>query len=281
MPEYQPSQNNRMQTFAANIPRVSIACSLPALQEQAARLAKYLGLSLRAGHEAADLVLHLTERHLELLCPGNPELTGPVLAEFVAGAAGYRRQHGGKETLLRAVGIKTGKAMTLLDATGGLGRDAFILACHGGAVQLVERHPVIGVLLADGLRRALRHPETREAAARITLNIADSRQVLAKLAHEGHQVDVVYLDPMFPERTKSAKVKKELQILQMLVGQEGDYGELLEAALRAAGWRVVVKRPKGAPSLPGPAPSHSHGGATTRFDIYLRPNRHRCTGISP
>lgn len=267
-----------MQNLATRIPRVRVACSLPALQEQAGRLAHDLGLPDHTGREAPDLVLHLTKHHLELLCPGNPELTGPVLVEFVTGAAGYRRRAGGNEMLLRAIGHKAGRAMTVLDATGGLGRDAFILASHGCEVQLVERHPVIGALLADGLRRALRHQQTREAAARITLRIADSRQVMAELVPGGQWIDVVYLDPMFPQRSKSAKVKKELQVLQLLAGTEEGGGELLTEALRAAGDRVVVKRPKGAPSLPGPAPSHSHRGTTTRFDVYLRPDRNRSAG---
>lgn len=161
----------------------------------------------------------------------------------------------------------------MLDATGGLGRDAFILASHGCTVRLVERQPVIGALLADGLRRALAHPETRMAAERITLTIADSRLLLTELANTGQHYAVVYLDPMFPQRDKSAKVKKELQVLQLLVGQEEDGEELLAAALGVAGSRVVVKRPKGAPPLPGPKPSHSHAGTTTRFDVYLKPAR--------
>lgn len=266
-----------MQT-SNRIPRIGVARNLPSLEEQAARLAQDLGLPAQNGQEAPDLVLHLTEHHLELLCPGNPELTGPVLVEFVTGAAGYRRRHGGNEKLLRAIGHKANRPVTVLDATGGLGRDAFILASHGCTVRLVERHPVIGALLADGLRRALAHPETREAAARITLAIADSKQVLAELALAGQWVDVVYLDPMFPQRSKSAKVKKELQVLQLLAGREEDSGELLAAALGATGGRVVVKRPKSAPSLPGPAPSHSHAGTTTRFDVYLRPGGNLGTG---
>ena len=266
-----------MQT-ATRIPRIGVACSLPSLEEQAARLAKDLGISSPPDREPPDLVLHLTEHHLELLCPGNPELTGAVLVEFVNGAAGYRRRHGGHEMLLRAVGHKSGRPLSVLDATGGLGRDAFILASHGCTVRIVERHPVIAALLADGLRRALQHPETQRAAARITLTSKDSRQVLAELALEKQEVDVVYLDPMFPQRSKSAKVKKELQMLQMLAGAEEDNGELLAAALRTAAPRVVVKRPKGAPSLPGPPPSHNHTGTTTRFDVYIRPGGNRSPG---
>lgn len=221
-------------------------------------------------HEDAGLILNLTHRHLEVSCPADPALTGPVLVEFVTGAAGYRRRLGGNEMLLRAVGLKKNRPYTVLDATGGLGRDAFILASHGCTVLLVERNPIIGALLADGLRRALAHPETTAAAARITLTVADSRQVLTTMGNEGQQVDAIYLDPMFPRRTKSAKVKKELQVLQLLTGKQEDGGELLAAALGTACSRVVVKRPKGAPPLPGPAPSHSHSGTTTRFDVYIR-----------
>lgn len=259
----------------------AVTCTHPDLAEQAARLAQSLGLQVFTGQDLPDLILNLTDHHLELRCPGNPELTGPVLVEFVTGAAGYRRRHGGHEMLLRAVGHKGNRSVTVLDATGGLGRDAFILASHGCTVRLVEHHPVIGALLADGLRRALAHPETNEAAARITLTIADSRQVLADLAQGGQQVDVVYLDPMFPQRSKSAKVKKELQMLQLLAGMEEDSGELLSTALCTTAGRVVVKRPKGAPSLPGPAPSHSHSGTTTRFDVYLRPGRNRSAEVRP
>ncbi|MFZ5798608.1 MAG: hypothetical protein C4563_00305 [Desulfobulbus sp.] len=256
---------------SVRIPRISVACSLPALRAQADRLAASLGLRLADDQTGTDLLLRLTERHLELLSPGNRELTGAVFVEFVVGKAGYRRRQGGREMLLRAVGCKAKQPRKVLDATGGLGRDAFILADHGCTVRVVERHPVIAALLADGLRRALGHPETGEAAARITLTLADSRHILADMARTGEQLDVVYLDPMFPPRSKSAKVKKDLRILQLLTGPEEDGGTLLAAALQTAAARVVVKRPKGAPALPGPAPSHSHAGATTRFDVYLRP----------
>ena len=264
-----------MPSFAPNSMHTGITCGHSGLVEQAARLANSLGIALLTGTEGAELILNLTDHHLELLCPADPSLTGPVLVDFVTGAAGYRRRHGGAEMLLRAVSNKQKRPLTVLDATGGLGRDAFILASHGCTVRLVERQPVIGALLADGLRRALAHPETRAAAQRIILTIADSRQLLAELAGEGQPVDVIYLDPMFPKRSKSAKVKKEMQVLQLLEGKEEDNGDLLAAALGVAGNRVVVKRPKGALSLPGPVPSHSHAGITTRFDVYLRPGQSR------
>jgi len=89
------------------------------------------------------------------------------------------------------------------------------------------------------------------------------------MQHTGQQVDVVYLDPMFPARRKSARVKKELQILQMLAVNSTPHEQLLEAALASAGNRVVVKRPRKAPPLTSRSPSHSLSGKTIRFDVYI------------
>ena len=78
---------------------------------------------------------------------------------------------------------------------------------------------------------------------------------------------------MFPERGKSSLVKKEMQILQKLLGHENDSKKLLQTSLQAADKRVVVKRPLKAPSLDDRAPSHSLKGKTTRFDVYMIPDR--------
>ena len=83
------------------------------------------------------------------------------------------------------------------------------------------------------------------------------------------RVDVVYLDPMFPERRKSAQVKKELQMLQMLATCEPSPEHLLTAALATAAKRVVVKRPRRAPCFTTRSPSHSLSGKTIRFDVYI------------
>ena len=79
---------------------------------------------------------------------------------------------------------------------------------------------------------------------------------------------VVYLDPMFPHREKSALVKKEMRALRPLVGDDDDASALLDAARRLASHRVVVKRPRHAEALGGVAPAHMLEGASSRFDIY-------------
>ena len=84
------------------------------------------------------------------------------------------------------------------------------------------------------------------------------------------EVDVIYLDPMFPERTKSAKVKKNMQVLQQYLGHEDEPAGLLDTCLLTARRRVVVKRPRYAGWLDACKPSQEITGKSSRFDIYLR-----------
>jgi len=80
--------------------------------------------------------------------------------------------------------------------------------------------------------------------------------------------DVVYLDPMFPEKRKTAAVKKDMAAFHTLVGSDDDADALLPLALQAARYRVVVKRPRHAPHLDNCKPGMVLEGESTRFDIY-------------
>lgn len=196
-----------------------------------------------------------------------------IAVDFSAGACQYRRLHGGGrgQPVARAVGLKKGNRIpSVLDATAGLGRDAFVLASLGCTVQLFERSPLVHLLLQDGLQRAqaAADPDLRTIAGRMSLQHGDVRQRLEQCAaHE--RPDVVYLDPMFPERRKaSAAVKKEMAVFHALVGADEDAGSLLPLALDTALYRVVVKRPRHAPHLAGIKPGLVLEGESTRFDIY-------------
>lgn len=194
---------------------------------------------------------------------------GPVRAEFVSGKAGYRREHGGGtgQLVARAIGLqKTRASLHVVDATAGLGQDAFVLAGLGCQVTLFERNPVIHALLADGLARAALNTECAPIVARMTLRQGSSEAWLAA-APEG-AADVVYLDPMFPHRDKSALVKKEMQVFRAVVGDDDDAEALLAAALKAARYRVVVKRPRKAPGIAGPEPATRIEGKSSRYDLY-------------
>lgn len=213
--------------------------------------------------------LHLTTERLELR-EQSSGTTGPLYVDFVAGRAAHRRRFGGgrNQSLARAVGLKGGISPIVVDVTAGLGRDGFVLACLGCTVELVERSPIIAALLRDGLSRAVRDPEIGALVGeRLRLVEADSREFLSLLP-ESLYPDVIYLDPMYPHRRKSALVKKEMRLLRQLIGDDGDAPDLLAIALTRAKRRVVVKRPRTAPPLAGPEPSFQIATPHTRFDIY-------------
>jgi 16S rRNA (guanine1516-N2)-methyltransferase len=188
-----------------------------------------------------------------------------------------RRIAGGKRQLLgRAVGLVRHPAPRILDATGGLGRDAFVLASLGATVVVAERNVTIAALLADARIRALADPAAATAAARIEIVAADARNLLAPPpalagAPAGERFDVVYLDPMYPERGRHALARKELQLLRELAGPDADADALLAPALANARRRVVVKRPLKASPLAGREPSLAFAGTQARFDVYLVP----------
>ncbi len=207
---------------------------------------------------------------LRALGPGAP---GPVRCDFAGGGARHRRLYGGgrSQAIARATGLKTRKDLFVADLTAGLGGDAFVLAGLGARVAMVERHPVVAALLADGLARARKaageDPALGDILGRLSLAATDARHWLKSLAGEAVP-DVIYLDPMFPERKKSARVRKSMALFQGLVGEDGDAHQVLTLALDRARHRVVVKRPSHAPALGGREPGYSLKGKSVRFDIY-------------
>ena len=246
---------------------------------------------------------------LMLVDQSRPEYD-PLVVDFLSGPLLYRLKNGLSKTqpMGKALGLKSfraGEGPSVLDATAGMGTDAFIMSAMGCRVRAIEQSPVIFRLLQDGHERlrlatlAETLPETlpetrdeavrnspntqahlsinamkamREIAGRLSFENAVSHEVLKNLAQGGLESfpDVIYLDPMYPEegRSKSALPKKEMQIFRRLLGQDLDTEELLELALSVARARVVVKRPLSAPALGGRV-THSFEGKTARFDMYL------------
>ncbi len=258
------------------MPTIAVAYTIPELETIARRLALRLDIPLTgSGVADAELQLRVAPHasgpgyRVELQQLG-PDAPGPIVVDFVGGAVGHRRRvgEGRKQPLARAVGLKHGATPTVLDATAGLGRDAFVLATLGCTLTLIERNPIIAALLENGLQRARANAETAPVVARMALQCTDARSYLESL-NDSAQPDVIYLDPMYPHRTKTAAVKKEMRALQTLLGEDGDADLLLKLALRCAQHRVVVKRPRSADNLGSQAPHHCIVSPNTRFDVYL------------
>lgn len=253
---------------AASINAPTIICDDPADHPRAEALARSLGLTLvgtETESQPGTWQLAVTPERLELRQCG-PKAPGPVFVDLASGRLGYRGAHvsARKEPLARAVGIKGGHRPHVVDATAGLGRDALILALLGCRVTLLERHPVIAALLADGMARAAQEPALAETVERMMLVRGDAGPWLQE-----HVGDVVTLDPMYPHRDKSALVKKDMRAFRAVVGDDADAAGVLGAALAAARERVVVKRPARAEPLGGQTPDFQVPGSSTRFDVYL------------
>lgn len=249
---------------------------------------------------AAELAVPLLDTGLEAstLEPGKLVLTidagvpgirlggrggpGAVSVDFADRALAARRRAGHNELLGRAVGWKAAKAPAVLDSTGGFGRDAFLLADLGCSVLLCERQPLMALLLDVAIQRAATSgdPWLADVCTRMQLHRGDARELESAPISSR---DVIYLDPMFPLDRRAAP-GKDMQVLHRLLGAENGAGTgtengvkeddgsgLFAWALEQPVARVVVKRPRRAAALPGPAPGHSLQGRSVRFDVYPRP----------
>ena len=183
-----------------------------------------------------------------------------------------RQDRLGRELLVKAARVRGVDAPVVVDATAGLGEDSLLLAAAGFKVTMFEKDPVIAALLRDSLERALAVPELEPVVGRMELVEGDS---VAGLRALGFAPDVVFLDPMFPGRTKSAAVKKKFQLLHQLERPCEDERELLDAALAAGPRKVVIKRPPKGPLLAGARPSYQLSGKAVRYDVIVPPARTR------
>ena len=215
-----------------------------------------------------DYELKLSEVGLQLIKLDNSFT--PLQIDFIAGKNRHRRLYGGgiNQPLSKAVGIKLLGKPSVLDVTAGLGRDAFVIATLGCQVTMVERNPVIASLLCSALEQAETDEDAKVIIQRINLQAINSLHYLENLMTE-NLPEVIYMDPMYPHRQKSALVKKEMRIFRDVVGNDEDSAELLELACQKATRRVAVKRPKGAEFLAEKKPDVQIQSPNTRYDVYL------------
>ena len=187
---------------------------------------------------------------------------------FIEGPILHRLKYGkGRgQNLAKAVGFKFNKNRTIIDATAGLGYDAFILASLGANVTLIERSEKIYDLLKDAISEAkLYGGEISKIVNRMDLLFGDSKDIIPNIAPE-----VVLIDTMYKERKKSALVKSDMRLVREVVGSDSDHVELINVALNNASKRVVIKQPRYAETLDNiKACSHQILGKTIRYDVYV------------
>jgi len=241
------------------------------LNQLTQQLAKKLHLPIQKNLTAEQvLILYYDKNGLCLQQLGKNAPKKSIRVDFATKKITLRIKAKHKEDIAKAVGISGKTKLHVLDATAGLGHDAFILAALGCSVTMLENSPVIATLLEDGLVRAANNPNLRKIISRMQLIKINNIQYMQQLI-SSQKPDVVYLDLMFPRRKKSALVKKEMQILKELLSNAKpiDEKKLLDAAIKCAKKRVVVKRPRLAKPLANQQPNFSIKGKICRFDIYI------------
>lgn len=245
---------------------VSVSTDSTELISTATALANKLDLPF-ANLDQQQIQLVVTQQQIEIRAP---ELGNPIYIDFEQGKNAHRRQFGGGrgQALAKAIGLKKGATPTIIDATAGFARDAFVLANLGCQITLIERNPLVATLIEDALNRANDDQDISHIIRRMTLIHRDARDYLSELNPQ-QQPDVIYIDPMFPSRDKSALVKKDMQLLHQLAGKDTDSHQLLTTAQNTAKKRVVVKRPKSASFVGEQKPATSIESKNTRYDIYL------------
>lgn len=214
-----------------------------------------------------DYLLLFTKDYLALT-NANDSKREPFHLDFLSGKINYRQKQAGfrNELLAKAIGGREKEPLNIIDATAGLGQDSFILATLGFHVTLLERSPVIHALLQDAFSRAELIQTLTPVMQKLNLIEANALQWLPN-----HQprAEVIYLDPMFPQKKKSAAAKKEMVMLKSIVGGDEDTEKLFHTALACATRRVVIKRPRLAEYIAAKKPNHSLIGESVRFDVYL------------
>ena len=135
---------------------------------------------------------------------------------------------------------------------------------------MVERSAILFMLIKDALERASLN-EAFESISKqgfTAINRDANDYIKEQLLTDNTAPDVIYIDPMYPDRKKSALVKKDMQILQRLHGEDDNAAELLDNAVKYAKKRVIVKRPINAETLSEKRPNTCIKSKKTRYDIY-------------
>ena len=190
------------------------------------------------------------------------------------------------ELILKAAKISADSQV--IDATAGFGHDSLILASTGAQVMMLEQEPLMALLLFSEQQRMSAQPNWQKLMARLTIINTDALSYFARLqkntTDQAVAVDVVYLDPMFPEDSyqdsktgKGAKVGKQMQALHHLAHPPTldeemallNKAQAVVADNQEGRGRVIVKRPQQAPFLAQQNPDESWHNAAVRFDGYF------------
>lgn len=195
-----------------------------------------------------------------------------IRVTFTEGSLAHRVKFANsyKQPLAKAIGVTNKSKPTVLDITAGLARDAYVLYSLGCSVTMVEASAVLATMIQQAIDYS-NQTDNENIINCESFKIVNSDSLTYMQNLNIEVPDVIYMDPMYPERKKSALVKKDMQILHKLIGPPSDElnRNLLNQALQLARQRVVIKRPENASEIDGPPPTLKFSSKKTRYDVYV------------
>lgn len=224
----------------------------------------------------ADLCLSRNERGLlSLEVVGEPAWS-PLVVDFLSSNWSFRleRTWNSKETLRSALGVKKGTVLSIVDGTGGLLSDSFLMSEWGHGVMAFEQNKLLAFIAAEACERAKQSKPLTTLNEPRCLEVRCERFEPEFLTQQG--TDVLYLDPMYPEKRKAALNSKEMRIVKICTASdlhwsEDDIAQVILDCLGKVNKRIVLKRPSWAPPLSDKVAglmSHSIKGKGTDFCVF-------------
>ena len=153
----------------------------------------------------------------------------------------------------------------MLDLTAGALKDSFYIASLGFKVTALERSATVYLLLMSALKGLSKNTEVYKfITENINIVYSEAADYFDQITE---QPDIIYFDPMFPDKKKQALSQKSMQLFKTLL--PADEVENKKIAIRAAEIakkRLVTKRPLHAEALT-PIVTQRYIGKSIRYDM--------------
>lgn len=245
----------------------SVLCKESEYQKKSEELSNSLEVPLFFDLDEAEGVRSYLYYKKDRLYLFNSDSKKEISLDFVESYTRFYKSKGfaKQNPLVKAVGGHSDEKRCLWDMTAGLCNDSLIFLGLGFEVFAFEREKSVYALSLDALLRTQENELLKNIFTHLNIENSDSSGILQE---NREAPDVIYLDPMYPEKKKSALPSKEMQILQLIASETKMLEEFLLGCIKKARQRVVIKRPLWAKVICQDRLTHSYEGKAVRFDMY-------------
>ena len=191
-------------------------------------------------------------------------LSSSLHVDFLSGSMGWRLKRTEHETSIKKAIGKNKEDITIFDGTAGLLSDTIIFLALGHKVVACEQSKIIFLLVNNAIERA--KPELPFLENLLFLNAKSETQY-----KETDNIDIVYLDPMYPEPSKNLLRSGDISTINHILDIENiaDDGDAVFFDIKNSNFKkIILKRPIKADIIDKNI-NYQVKGKSTRFDIYI------------